>query len=145
MLYSLIRQIISLLSEQFVSPADFSPENFRKLNSYIEFWEAGLAVLSGLLDLAPPLLLIIINGINHLDYLSIGLYYIGSLLRLLQRHVWGNGDQEPKKTLKILFTIAGNYAALNRLEERGLTIIRMTENQSRQLGKSRAGRSEMGL
>jgi hypothetical protein len=145
MLYSLIRQIISLLPEQFVSPADFSPEKFGKLNSQMESWEAGLAVLSGLLELAPPLLLIIIDGIDHLDYLSIGPHYVGSLLRLLQRHVWGDGDQEPKKTLKIVFTTAGNCAALNGLEERGLTIIRTAESQPRQMGKSRAGRSKVAL
>ena len=144
-LYSLIRQMISVLPDQFVSPADFSPENFGRLNSQMESWEAGLAVLSGLLDLAPPLLLIIIDGIDHLDYLSIGLHYLRSLLQLLQRYVWGNEDQEPKKTLKIFFTTAGNCATLNGLEERGLKVIRTTEKQPRQLGKSRAGRSEVAL
>jgi hypothetical protein len=145
MLYSLIRQIISLLPGQFVSPVDFSPEKFGKLNSQMESWEAGLTALSGLLDLAPPLLLIIIDGIDHLDYLSIGSHYVASLLQLLQRHIWGDGDQERKKTLKILFTTAGNCAGLNGLEERSLTIIRITESQPRQLGKSRAGRSEVAL
>jgi hypothetical protein len=145
LLYSLIRQIISLLPEQFVSPVDFSPEKFEKLNSQMESWEAGLAVLSGLLDLAPPLLLIIIDGIDHLDYLSVGSREVGNLLRLLQRHVWDDGDQEPKKTLKILFTTAGNCATLNWLDERSSTIIRMTESKPRQLGKSRAGRSEVAL
>jgi hypothetical protein len=145
LLYSLIRQIISLLPEQFISPVDFSPEKFEKLNSQMESWEAGLAVLSGLLDLAPPLLLIIIDGIDHLDYLSVGSRDVGNLLRLLQRHVWDDGDQEPKKTLKILFTTAGNCATLNRLDERSLAIIRMTESKPRQMGKSRAGRSEVAL
>jgi hypothetical protein len=145
LLYSLIRQIISLIPEQFASPDDFSPEEFGKLNSQLESWEAGLAVLNGLIDLAPPLLLIIIDGIDHLDYLSIGSHYLDGLLRMLQRHVWGDGDQEPKKTLKILFTTAGNCATLNGLDERGSTIIRMTETQPRQLGKSKAGRSEVAL
>lgn len=145
LLYSLIRQLISLLPEQFVSPVDFSLEEFGKLNSQMESWEARLVVLSGLLDLAPPLLLIIIDGIEHLDYLSIGSHYVDSLVRLLQRHVWGDGNHEPRKTLKILFTTAGNCAALNGLDEKGSTIVRLTESPSRQLGKSRAGRSEVAL
>jgi hypothetical protein len=145
MLYSLIRQFISLLPDRFASPADFSPEKFGKLNSQTESWEAGLEVLSGLLDLAPPLLLIIIDGIDHLDYLSIGSHYLDTLLQLLQRYVLGDVGKKPKKTLKILFTTAGNCAALNGLKERSLTVIRTTEGQSRRLDKSRAGRSEVAL
>jgi hypothetical protein len=145
MLYSLIRQIITLLPEQFASPADFSFGNFAKLNNQVESWETGLAILNGLLDLAPPLLLIIIDGIDHLDYLSIGSQYVASLLRLLQQKVWGDGDQEPKKTLKILFTTAGNCAVLNGLDERDLEIIRMSDVQARQLGKSGSARSQVAL
>ena len=148
-IYSLIRQVISLLPEQFVSSCDFSPEKFGRLNNQLKSWEAGLEVLRGLLELAPPLLLLIIDGIDHLDYLNIGASYIDSLLRLLQQQVRADGEQEPKKTLKILFTTAGNCAALNNLDELDLTVIRVTETQGQQLGKSgrRAGpkRSEVLL
>ena len=134
-LYSLIRQMISLLPEQFASAVDFSPEQFGLLNNQLKSWEAGLAVFNGLLKLVPPLLLLIIDGIDHLDYLTVGASYMDSLLRLLQQHVWGDGEQEPKKTLKILFTTAGNCAALNNLQERGLTVIRISGTQAQQLGK----------
>jgi hypothetical protein len=144
-LYSLIRQMISLLPGQFISTADFSSDKFACLTGQMESWEAGLAVLSGLLELAPPLLLLIIDGIDHLDYLAIGTRYVESLLQLLQRRVWSDEEQEPKKTFKILFTTAGNCAALNRLEERNLTIIKVTETRPRQLDKSRPGRSEVAL
>jgi hypothetical protein len=105
--------------------------------------------LGGLLELVPPLLLLIIDGIDHLDYLAVSSYYMDSLLRLLQHHVWGDGQQEPKRTLKILFTTAGNCAALNGLKERDLTVIRISESQAQQLGKSgrKSGpsRSEIAL
>jgi hypothetical protein len=145
LLYSLIRQLISLLLEQFVSPADFSPKQFGYLTGHIESWDSGLSILSSLLDLAPPLSLLIIDGVDHLDFLKIGTKYLDNLLRLLQQHVWGSGDQEPTKTLKLLFTTAGSCATLNRLEERNLTIIRITESQPRRLGKSKPGRSAVAL
>jgi hypothetical protein len=145
LLYSLIRQLISLLPEQFISPADFSPKQFEYLTSHTESWDSGLSILSDLLDLAPPLSLLIIDGVDHLDYLKIGTKYLDNLLRLLQQHVWGSGEQEPKKTLKLLFTTAGSCAALNGLEERDLTIVRITESQPRQLGKSKPGRSAVAL
>ena len=143
-LYSLIRQMISLLPQQLTSTIDLSSERFGRLTDQIESWEAGLAVLGGLLKLAPPLLLIFIDGIDHLDYLSIGTRYVEDLLRLLQRHVLAAGG-EAKKTVKILFTTAGNCAALNGIEEQDLTVVRVTENRPRPRGKAKPGLSGVTL
>lgn len=144
-LYSLIRQMITLLPQQFTSTTDLSSERFARLTDQIESWEEGLAVLNGLLELAPPLLLIFIDGIDHLDYLNIGSRYVGGLLRLLQRHVWASGEQEPKKTAKIVFTTAGNCAALNGLEMRDLTVIKFTEARLQQRDKAKPGLSGVAL
>jgi len=144
-LYSLIRQMISLLPQQFTSTTDLSSKQFARLTDQIESWETGLAVLNGLLELAPPLLLIFIDGIDHLDYLSIGTRYVEGLLRLFQRHVWANGEQEPRKTAKMLFTTAGNCAALNGLEKRDLTVVNITETRLRQRGKAKPGLSGVAL
>ena len=144
-LYSLIRQMISLLPQQLTSTADLSSERFARLTDQIESWEAGLAVLKDLLELAPPLLLVFIDGIDHLDYLSIGTRYVESLLRLLQQHVWADREKEPKKTAKILFTTAGNCAALNGLEKRDLTVVKITETRLRQRGKAKPGLSGVAL
>jgi hypothetical protein len=144
-LYSLIRQMISLLPQQFTSTTDLSSERFARLTDQIESWEEGLAILSSLLELAPPLLLVFIDGVDHLDYLSIGTCYVEGLLRLLQRHVWADGEQEPKKTAKILFTTAGNCAALNGLEKRDLTVVKVMETRLRQRGKAKPGLSGVAL
>ena len=140
-LYSLIRQMISLLPQQFTTAIDLSCERFERLTDQIESWEAGLEVLKGLLELAPPLLLIFIDGIDHLDYLSIGARYVEGLLRLLQQHVWADGEQEPKKTAKILFTTAGNCASLNGLDKRDLMVVKVAETRLRQRGKAKPGLS----
>lgn len=137
--------MISLLPQQFTSTADLSFERLACLTDQIESWEAGLAVLTGLLEVAPPLLLIFIDGIDHLDHLSIGTRYVEGLLRLLQRHIWINEEQGPKKTFKILFTTAGNCVALNGLEERDLTVVKITETRLRKQGKAKPGLSGVVL
>jgi hypothetical protein len=142
MIYSLIRQLIEILPSSIESPANLSPERFQALDGSVKTWDEALSIVSELLNEAPPLLLVVIDGIEHLDYLDIGEQYTKSLLQLLQSHLRRVKDEgENKKTFKVLFTTAGNCAGLNGLDDGLLEIVKATERSA----KHRPGKSEPGM
>jgi hypothetical protein len=140
-LYSLIRQLITLLPESIVTTVQLGSERFAFLDGIWskESSELGLELVKDLLDLSPSLSLIIIDGIEHLDYLSIGACFVENLLNVFAQHSKTAGD----KTFKILFTTAGNCASLNILDEEYLKIVKASDLMSRQPGKGGPGQSEV--
>jgi hypothetical protein len=146
MLYSLIRQIINSLPSDIDTPINLSRTHFQKLDGTIGTWYEGLSILSELLLHTPSLLLTVIDGIEHLDYLNIGQQYIGSILGLLQNHVSNTRKRniEVMKTSKVLFTTAGNCASLNEVDDQMLTIAKASEHRGKHnRGKAGPGRAEL--
>jgi hypothetical protein len=146
MLYSLIRQVINSLPSHIDTSINLSRTHFQKLDGTIGTWNEGLSILSELLLHTPSLLLTVIDGIEHLDYLNIGQQYISSMLGLLQNHVSNTRERniEVMKTSKVLFTTAGNCASLNEVDDQILTIAKASEYHGKHNpGKAGPGRAEL--
>ena len=150
LLYSLIRQTINLIPSKIATTVDCSSQAFSSLDGTLQNWETGIAILETLLQNMPPLLFLVIDGFEHLDFLSPGEKQVQVLLNLLSKQVLEakntkNNNGEPEKTFKILFTTAGNCALLSGLDENALTILKTNENQNIRPGQWRAGRAQLSL
>ncbi|RDW84885.1 hypothetical protein BP6252_02475 [Coleophoma cylindrospora] len=148
--YSLIRQMINLLPTQITTNVDMSPRVFSLLDGTLESWETGMLLIEALFEYMPPLLFLVLDGLDHLDFLSPGEQNLDSLIKLLRKQVLltideGNAKSTHTRTFKVLFTTAGNCATLNALEEKSFTILKTSDNQSAQPGKPRPGRSQITL
>ena len=149
-LYSLVRQMICLLPDSITALSECSAQAFSRLRGSLESWETGVAIVEALFDYMPPLLFLVVDGFEHLDFLSPGEQQVRSLLQVLYGKVLRSRsitdeEGEPIRTFKILFTTAGSSDLLNGLDEGVLTILKTSENQNVRPGQYRAGRSQLSL
>ena len=75
LLYSLTRQIIDFIPPNIVAP-QLRFTRFSSLDDALRTWKEGLNVLSDFLIIAPPPLLIIIDGLERLDFAEFGKHYL---------------------------------------------------------------------
>lgn len=117
--YSLIRQLIDTLPTVVDSDAllDLSAERFRLLDGTLSSWKAALSLVDTLLHFLPPLLVLVIDGIDRLDDTSTDTA-VRELIRVLLTHtrhqpkpVDGGSPAQPF-LFKVLFTVAGRPSAL---------------------------------
>jgi hypothetical protein len=112
----LIRQII-----KFIPPTvdTLSVARFEALDRTLKTWKEGLSILTDVLLIPSPLLLIIIDGLEGLDFAECGEHYLVELLELLCRASSdGRGN-----ALKLLFTTAGGCAALSDVLDEDTAVI----------------------
>jgi hypothetical protein len=144
MLYALIRQVIATLkpTEQC---STLSAEKFDALDGTLRTWPQALKILSDVLALAPRLLLIIMDGIERLDFAACGEHYLEDLLRLLQNVSRDSKRDSENRAVKLLFTTAENCAALNGvMDERTMVTARCQGRHAKKgLGKMRPGMSKL--
>jgi hypothetical protein len=133
LLYTLIRQIIDFIPPNFDAP-QLSAARFGALDGTLKTWKEALSVLSDVLLIAPPLLLIIIDGLERLDFAECGEHYLLELLALLQKKSETSNSDGSGNALKLLFTTAGNCAALNDTVDEDTTML--VKCQSSHLKKS---------
>jgi hypothetical protein len=150
LLYSLIRQIINLLPEEITARSDSIAQALSSLDGTLGSWETGMAIFETLCENMPPLLFLVVDGFEHLDFLTPGEQQVQDLLSLLNKQVLRSKSTDddrggPHNTFKILFSTAGNCASLNSLNEDALTILKTSENQNVRPGQWRAGRSQLLL
>lgn len=114
---SLIRQLINLLPIHLETNADLSESRFAVIKDMIGGWGMALELLTDLLEFSPPLLFIIIDGIDHLDYTSVTENLAG-LLRVIQTaFIKSKANAGPQnQIIKLLFTTAGGSLALDEFE-----------------------------
>jgi len=68
MMASLVRQLMTLLPEELPDDApDLSAIRFGRLDGTLRTWEEMLQVFADLLSLAPPDLLVVLDGLDRLD------------------------------------------------------------------------------
>lgn len=142
MLYTLIRQVIDFIP-QTVDASQLSAARFQALDGTLKTWEEGLGVLSDVLNIAPPLLLIIIDGLERLDFAECGEHYLLELLSLLQKRSETSNSDGSGNALKLLFTTAGNCAALNDVmdEDTAVLVKCQASHLKKSPGKWKGGRT----
>lgn len=117
--YSLIRQLIDTLPTVVDSDAllDLSAERFRLLDGTLSSWKAALSLVDTLLHFLPPLLVLVIDGIDRIDDPSTDTA-VRELIRVLLTHTRHqpqslDSDSPAQPFLfKVLFTVTGRPSAL---------------------------------
>jgi hypothetical protein len=122
LLYTLIRQIIDLIPPSLDDP-QLNEARFAALDGTLKTWREALSILSDILRIAPPLLLIIVDGIEQLDFAECGEHYLLELLRLLQTKSETSANDGSGNAIKLLFTTAGNCAALNDVIDEDTSVL----------------------
>ncbi|KAK4540420.1 hypothetical protein LTR36_009277 [Oleoguttula mirabilis] len=104
---SLVRQSVALLPDELPAQLpDFGAYRFELLDGTLRTWDAMLGLFDDLLLLAPPAMLIVLDGLQWLDgqYTTLR---VQELLSVIRRHV----DRPPTSALggmKLLLTTAGH-------------------------------------
>jgi hypothetical protein len=103
MAYSLVRQLIWLLPNEFRSNKDFGSSRFGLLDGHIDSLAKALVLIDDLLGMMPGLLICVIDGFQFLDDDAENDYnsmYLNFLLAVLK-------EAQTAKILKILITTDG--------------------------------------
>lgn len=142
LLYTLIRQIIDFVPPTVDTP-QLSAARFSSLDGTLRTWKEGLSILSDILVIAPPLLLIIIDGLERLDFAECGEHYLLELIGLLQKSSETSDRDGSGNALKLLFTTAGNCAALNDVidEDTAVLVKCQSSHLKKSPGKWKGGRT----
>jgi hypothetical protein len=142
LLYTLIRQIIDFIPPTVDAP-QLSAMRFLSLDGTLKTWKEGLSVLSDILLIAPPLLLIIIDGLERLDFAECGEHYLVELIGLLQKSSETSDRDGSGNALKLLFTTAGSCAALNNVvdEDTAVLVKCQSSHMKKSPGKWKGGRT----
>ncbi|THV52315.1 hypothetical protein BGAL_0082g00040 [Botrytis galanthina] len=90
--YVLIHQLIALLEPEIDCEVDSNPLRFSQLEKPLESWNEALLHTIDLLNLAPAILLCVIDGIEYMDYGKAETIYSDVLAALKGSGVqeWGN-------------------------------------------------------
>ncbi|PQE20544.1 phytanoyl- dioxygenase family protein [Rutstroemia sp. NJR-2017a BBW] len=101
LVYGLIRQLIGVLAPEV--------DSFSQLKNPLANWKAALSLLSDLLDLAPAVLLCVIDGLEYIDY-GKGKIMCDEILETLgaRRQV----AEDKSLIFNVLFTTAGSSGSL---------------------------------
>jgi hypothetical protein len=125
LVYALIRQLVELLSVNFVSEMDFGPERFKLLDGTLNSWTETMKLLNDLLHLRPIYLFCVIDGFQWLDDSSTE-KLLESLLDVLHQHTSardGETSNPSNQRLKVLFTTAGKSRCLLSKLSKGELVI----------------------
>lgn len=117
--YSVIRQLIDYLPPVLdcCVSCDLSAERFNLLNGSLTSWKEVLSLIDILLNYAPPLLVLVIDGLDVLQNPTTSMY-IQSLTRIFLNHMrhrsapMPDGSKSRPVLLKALFTVAGRLDPL---------------------------------
>lgn len=117
--YSVIRQLIDQLPPilDCCVSCDLSAERFNLLNGHLTSWKEVLSLIDILLHYAPPLLVLVIDGLDVLQGPSTSAH-IQSLIRVFVTHMrhhsvpMPDGSKSRPVLFKALLTVAGRLDAL---------------------------------
>jgi hypothetical protein len=129
--YVLIWQLVQILPPSLRVDEDFSAGRFKTCNQDYESIKAAVSILQDLLEVAPPVAIVVINGIERLSHPAVerDLTYILQLLALytkepdvgvVRERVSPNSNSTSyrgDKSLKMLFVTARPCQALTELYE----------------------------
>ena len=116
--YALIRQLVELLPSVLGSGTGLQQRDFETLDGSLYTFGSAVAILKSLLDLSPPVLFCVIDGIEQLDDQSTRACLTDFVNALRGHDTRHQSLTASKRTLKILFTTAGrSRCLLNNLSE----------------------------
>ena len=115
LIYSLIRQVISILPNRIETRTKFSKAAFSKLDGTLYTWDDALKILKRLMKLMPRVVLVVIDGVEQLDQSDNG-EYVDDILSLLLSYI-DNDEGGDGRIFKILFTTAGACSALEKYDD----------------------------
>lgn len=143
-LYSMIRQLVDILPLKVETSSDFSAARFSNLDGSFQTWDEALSICAELFIEVPSPLLVVIDGIEHVS-LGTSRKNIESLLGVLNAHISRVSEQDKSpKIFKVLFTTTRNCAALNRLGNKDLKIVKASAKTAKQIpGKFQPGMTEL--
>lgn len=109
LLYSLIQNFINLLPSQFIVTARLARDRFQELDGSFSSVQAALGVLESLMELAPPALICVIDGMERLEdrETMVGIALLVNMLR----------KQSSGRRFKVLFTTLGRSYVLGKKME----------------------------
>jgi hypothetical protein len=145
-LYSMIRQLVDILPPKVETRSDFSAARFGNFDGSFQTWDKALSICAELFLEVPSPLLVVIDGIEHVS-LGSSREKVESLLGVLNAHISRVSEQDKSpKLFKVLFTTAGNCAALNKLGNKDLKIVKASVKSAKQSpGKFQPGMTELLL
>ena len=111
--YALIRQLIELLPSFMDYAEDLGVQRFANLDGSLESYPEAITLLSDLLDLSPPMLVCVIDGIEVLEDKSTAAH-MTAFIKILQGHKTYRGplSKGSDRVLKVLFITSGRSRVL---------------------------------
>jgi hypothetical protein len=110
LVYSLIKQLVGLLPPEIDGNYDFTVDRFCGLDGTLNTWKEAISVLNDLLDLSPPNLSCVIDGLQQLDDESTD-NHLKVMISALRRQTKAE-HLTSSNVSKLLFTTAGISRAL---------------------------------
>ena len=106
--YALIRQLIELLPSFISYTKKLGAHRFEKLDGSVESYNEAIILLKELLDIAPPMLLCVVDGLESLDDRSTT-SHITAFVNAFRDHQSYKGllSSSSARVLKVLFTTTG--------------------------------------
>ena len=141
--YSLIRQLIELLPSSMSYPKNLREQRFNELRGGLDTYGDAIAMLGELLDLSPPMIFCVIDGLERLDDSSAEQYVTAFVDTFHGHRKYGLVSQASDRALKVLFTTAGrSRTLLTDLEEDELVFAEQA-GFGRRPGRPSAGRRSL--
>lgn len=111
--YALIRQLIELLPSFMSYTEILGEQKLAKVDGSVGSYDEAITVLGELLDLSPPMLFCVIDGLEVLDDRSTTKHMTAFINTLRGHRIYRNPPAEGSgRVLKILFTTAGRSKSL---------------------------------
>ncbi|KAF2827232.1 hypothetical protein CC86DRAFT_466043 [Ophiobolus disseminans] len=145
LLYALIKQLVLHLPLGMLEPAAITKDRFDELDGTLKAWPSALTIFRDLLKLAEPfLLLIVIYGIEMLDYEATQGRLVALIEELRAAMVVEEGAHSQKRLLKVLFATSGFSEVLKTSLKTDEICDMNRGSAAHSPGQSRKGRQSMG-
>jgi hypothetical protein len=114
LLYALMKQLILYIPLGLNDSTQLNASHFEELDGTFRTWTAALSVFRELLRMSsPPILLIVIHGLEMLDHQYTRTYLASFLEELRYAISHGSSSANPDRILKVLFVTSGSSLTLN--------------------------------
>jgi hypothetical protein len=146
LIYALMKQLIRLIPLQWAArPGPDLSERFSKLDGTLRSWDTTLSLFKELLDLSePPLLLIVIHGIEILEHEATNTY-LNAFVEALRQVTHNDRDADrSERIIKVLFTTSGNSQVLGSSLTMSETFDNNRGEAAHSPGQARKGRRHVG-
>jgi hypothetical protein len=146
LVYALLKQLVRHLPLQWAASSGSTlQERFAQLDGTLRTWNAALSLFTELLRLCePPLLLIVIHGIEMLEHEATE-PHLTALIEVLRRSThYDSNPEDSGRIIKILLTTSGVSHVLGSSLTAGETFDNNRGEAAQSPGQARKGRRQVG-